>query len=111
MDVFNNPNDLALWSALVGLGLPWLVALIQQQSWPSWANALSFAAACFLAAAITEWIRNGDDWNATGYFHTFLVIVTAAIASYKLYWKPSGQIDQARSKYGLTSGKASPPQK
>ena len=99
MDVFNHPDDLALWSAIVGLFLPFLVALIQQQKWPSWANALSFGAACFLASAITEWIRTGNDWSARDFFHTFLVIFTAAIASYKLYWKPSGQIDAARSNF------------
>jgi len=89
-------NDLTLWSALVGVVLPWLTALIQSASWPSWLNALSFGGACLIAAAITEWVRNGNDWGSGGYFHTFLVIFFAGLATYKLYWKPSGHIDAAR---------------
>ena|ERR1051326_5258573 len=104
MDILNQPNDLSLWAALVGMGLPFLVGLLQHWKWPSWVNAVVFAIACFVAAAVTEWVRNGTDWNATGYFHTFLVIAVAAIALYHLYWnrKSSGGdslVDKAR-KFG-----------
>jgi hypothetical protein len=85
-----------LWSALVGIVLPQLVAYIQSAKWPPWLNALTFGAACLLAAAITEWLRNGSDWGSRGYFHTFLVIFFAGLATYHLYWKPSGHIDSAR---------------
>jgi hypothetical protein len=95
-DILNQPTDLSLWSALVGIVLPELVAFIQSEKWPSWLNALIFGAACLFAAAVTEWIRNGSSWGATGYFHTLLVIIFAGLAAYHLYWKPSGHIAAAR---------------
>jgi len=69
------------------MALPFLVGLIQKDGWPSWVNALIFAAACAVAAAITEWVRNGSSWGATGYFHTFIVIVLAAITLFHTYYK------------------------
>lgn len=89
-------SDATLWAGLVGIVLPFLVGLLQHWNWPSWVNAIVFGAGCFLAAAITEWIRNGSHWGAEGYFHTFLVIVFAALAMYHLYWNRSTLIEKAR---------------
>lgn len=89
-------NDLTLWSTLVGMALPWLAAFVQSDGFSSRVNAIIFAAAAGIAALVTELVRNGTDFSAQGYFHTFIVVTLAAIALYKLYWKPSGHIDSAR---------------
>lgn len=92
-------NDLTLWSALVGMGLPWVAAFIQSDNLSSKVNSVIFAVAGAIAALVTELVRNGTDFTAQGYFHSFIVVTLAAIALYKLYWKPSGHIDAAR-KFG-----------
>jgi hypothetical protein len=99
-------NDLTLWAAFVGVVLPWLVGLIQRTGWPAPVQALVFGAAAFIAALITEIVRNGFDFTASGYFHTFLIVFFAALASYHLYWNRGGLIAEARA----IGGKDEPPE-
>lgn len=80
--------DLVMWSGLVGFGMPPLVAIINQATWASWVRAIVTLLLCVAAGAGTAYF----DGNLTGQRWTTaaLIVATAAIASYRMFWRPSG---------------------
>lgn len=79
--------DLAMWSALVGVLLPPLVAIVNQPRWPGWARAVITAAACIAAGGITAYL----DGSLTGvrWLSAALIVAVAAVGSYQKFWRPS----------------------
>lgn len=84
-------DDLGSWAALVGIGLPALVALIQRDHFPDWVNAVIFGVAVVVASVVYGWIKFGSDFTWAHWQGTLLAIVVWGIATYKLYWNPGTQ--------------------
>lgn len=81
-------TDLDLWSALVGVGMPPVVALAVSSRWQPWQRAVTAAALCVLAGVATTWIA-GDLAGVTP-VRAVLLTATAAFGSYSTWWKGSG---------------------
>jgi hypothetical protein len=81
-------TDLDLWSALVGIGMPPLVAVAISSRWQPWQRALVAAALCMLAGVGTTWIA-GDLAGVTP-VRAVLLVAMAAFGSYSTWWKGSG---------------------
>lgn len=106
----NITSDLGSWAALVGLGLPAVVALLQRTHWSSTVNAIIFGVACVAASVVYGWIRFGSNFTWAHWQGSLLAIVVWGMATYHLYWKPSGIAEKLRAvPVGL--GPDTPPQK
>jgi hypothetical protein len=75
-------------SALVGLGLPLLVAIVQREKWPNWVRTVVGVTAVLIASVVTAAAQhklNVNDWAAS-----VLTIFLMTKTSYLAVWKPSG---------------------
>lgn len=81
-------DDLTLWAGITGFGLPLLIAVINQPQWPGWVRGIVVLAACVIDGAVTASL-NGS-LTGTSLTHGFLVAATAAIASYRMFWRTTG---------------------
>lgn len=81
-------TDLDLWSALVGIGMPPLVAVAVSSRWQPWQRAVVAAALCVGAGLATTWIA-GDLAGVTP-VRAVLVVAMATFGSYRKWWKDSG---------------------
>lgn len=73
--------------ALIGGGLPLVIALINQAQWSPKLKAVMALLVCGVAATVAAWIRGELDW--TDWRNTFIVIAGAALATYRWIWQPS----------------------
>lgn len=89
-------DDLGSWAALVGIGLPALVALLQREHWGGVVNSVIFGAACVAASVVYGVIKFGSHFTWAHWEGTLLAIVVWGLATYKLYWRPSGQVAALR---------------
>lgn len=81
-------NNLQLWSLVVGFFLPPLQSIIQQTSWPDKLRATVNFAACLIAGAGVAFFQG--DLTGRRFVEASLVVLVAAIATYKGTWKPTG---------------------
>lgn len=88
-------NDLTMWSLLVGTLLPLVVSVVQQPRWPDWLRALVTVAICIAVGAGTAFLEG----NLTGrtWLSSALVVLVAALATYKGFWKQTGVTDKIES--------------
>lgn len=100
-------DRLALWSAVVGFVLPPVLAMVMRSSWSSQVQGLVAFTACLAAAAGTVWLQ-GDLGRSQDLVTSFLLIFTAAIGTYRLYWKPSGIAPSIEAKFHPGKGYAGP---
>jgi len=82
-------TDLEMWSLLVGVLLPTLVAVIQQPKWPSWFRAVVGVAASIVAGFVTTYLTLDSALWDQGMVHAILLVSVAAWASYRNFWKPT----------------------
>lgn len=89
-------QDLVLWSTLVGMISPLIVALIQQPKFNKGAKAVITMLYCLIAAAGTAYFEG----RLTGarFATAFLIVFVAAIASFQGFWKPTGIADKVEQK-------------
>lgn len=95
--------DLAMWSLIVGFGMPPVVALVNQRRWPGWLRATVTIVLCVVAGAITAYLQGAFTdrrWTTAA-----LIIGIAAISSYRTFWRPSGIAPAIETK---TSGDPAP---
>lgn len=88
--VINPSTDLGMWSLLVGVLLPGLVAVVQRQTWSNKTRVAVGVGASAVAAFGTTYLTEGDALWDQGMLHAFLLIAVAAWASYQSLWKASG---------------------
>lgn len=93
----NITDDLGSWAALVGIGLPALVALLQREKFGDTINGIIFGVACVVASLVYGWIKFGDNLTWAHWEGTLLAIVVWGIATFKLYWKPSAMVAKLRA--------------
>lgn len=82
----NLPVDVQV-SALIGFLLPLLVAVIIRSNWPGWVKGLVVIGSSAVAGALTAWAQGKFSENWSQNIGTILIL---AIASYKLFWQPTG---------------------
>ncbi|MCZ7478923.1 hypothetical protein [Micromonospora sp. WMMC273] len=95
--------DLAMWSLIVGFGMPPIVAVVNQPRWPGWVRALITILVCVAAGAITAYLDGSltdRRWTTAA-----LIVGVAAIGSYRAFWRPSGIAPAIEQ----TSSPATPP--
>lgn len=78
-----------MWSLLVGVAIPPLVALVQQPKWPDWFRAVVGVAASVVAGFITTYLTLDSALWEQGMIHAMLLVGVAAWASYRNFWKPT----------------------
>lgn len=80
-------SSLEMWSALVGALMPLAIALINQSHWSKAWRGIMAVGLCVIAAAVTCWLRG--ELNGSNYARSVLVVLTAALTTYHVWWKPS----------------------
>jgi len=83
--------NLAEWSALVGALMPALIAVVNQPHWPPWARAVMTVLSCIVAGGITAAVEGR--FTGVGLVESVGVVLVAALAAYRWWWKPSGIAD------------------
>lgn len=84
-------SDLAMWSIIVGFGLPPIVAVLNQPRWLGWVRAVLTVLSCVIAGGITAYLSGAltdKRWTTAA-----LIVGVAAIGSYRTFWRPSGITD------------------
>ena len=81
-------SNAEMWSGIIGVFLPLVIAAVNRPGWSSGAKALVTIVACLLAAAGTAWFTGQID--AADVARSFLIVFTLAIGTYQFYWRPSG---------------------
>ena len=82
-------DPLVLWSTIVGFVLPPVLAVVMQANWRPEVKGLVAFAACLVAATGTTALQ-GHLGDGTALTTSFLLIFASAIATYRLYWRPTG---------------------
>lgn len=76
--------DLLMFSALAGVLMPPLVAIVNSPRWTSLARNIVIVVASILVGAATAWLEGrltSDRWITSA-----LIVGTAAVASYRTFW-------------------------
>lgn len=81
-------TDLELLSLVIGFFMPIIVAAIQQPKWSSGARAVITFLVCVIAGGVTVYFKGGFTGQRIG--TSALLILVAAIATYKGLWQPTG---------------------
>lgn len=81
-------TDLDMWSLLVGVLLPALIAVVNRAHWVAWVKGVVAVASSALAGGVTA-VLTGQLTGGT-WLHAALVVAVAAVAAYRLWWKPTG---------------------
>jgi amino acid transporter len=85
-----------MWSLLIGAVLPPLLAVVQQPKWPDWLRALVTLLVCVVVGLGNVYL-NGDLTHATSVVEAILLVLVAALSTYKGLWKPTGVADKIES--------------
>jgi hypothetical protein len=88
-------SNLQLWSAFVGFVLPNVVSLVNQAHWPSWVKGVVAILVSAAAAAVTTGLQGG--FTGRSFATSFVVVVSATLATYRLFWKPTGISDSVEN--------------
>ncbi len=84
----NVPDDLLMYSALVGFFLPNGIALVLQQGWSDSLKSVVGFCICLLAALGTA--RFAGNLDGQNFLTAALVVFTLATVSYRQLWRPTG---------------------
>lgn len=77
----------AVIDALVGGAMPLLIAVINQSYWSPKIKALVALVSCVAAATVAAVLRDAVDW--VNWRESLVLILGAALASYRWLWQPS----------------------
>lgn len=81
-------NQLTQISALVGVFLPLIIAVVQKQHWRNSIRVAVGVAACALAAVVTSYTKG--QLNLHDLATSAFIIFTLTKTTYLAVWKPSG---------------------
>lgn len=99
-------TDLDLFSALAGIGMPPVVALVVSSRWQPWQRAIAAVAVCAAAGVGTAWLAG--DLAGVAPVRAVLVAAMATFGSYRKWWQPSGIAKWIEEK---TTPKRKPPRR
>ena len=71
----------ALWSLLIGIGVPWITAIINRRNWASDVKLVCFFVVTLVTTGVTVLIRG--DLDASNYIRTFLLILVSAALTFQ----------------------------
>lgn len=77
-----------MWSLIVGFALPPALAIVQQSDWSPRLRAIVAFIACAIAGAGVAYFQG--DLTGRRFVEAGLVILVAAIATFKGFWRPTG---------------------
>lgn len=81
-------SNLQMWSLIVGFFMPVLIAVLEQSKWSQVVRAVVAFVACGIAALVTVVIVS--DLGTKIWIGSALTVLVTAIATYQLWWKPTG---------------------
>lgn len=76
-----------MYAAILGTVMPAIIAFVNQRRWPNWVRGLVALGLSIITGFLASYFRGnvfGGDWVRTA-----LVVATAAVVSYHVWWKPS----------------------
>ncbi len=91
------------WSALVGLLLPGLVAIVNRESWKPWVKAVVAVAASVLVGTVTALLSGG--FTGVTWVQALVIVSVASQVAYHTWWKNSGISDWIEKSINVISGK------
>ncbi len=83
-------SELGAWSAIVGMLLPIVIAMISQSGWGTRARSVLTAAISLVAAVGTVYYTNPGGIETGPLVITVATILTLAGSTYRTFWKPTG---------------------
>jgi len=86
-------DDLALWSGLVAMAVPWLAGVINRAEWAATAKWIVFGLVCLATAAGTTHFTIGID--ADNLVRSLLIVATLGSVYYRLWHKPVEQVERS----------------
>lgn len=95
------PQNLLMWNAIVAAGLPMLLAIIQQPTFPRATRAVITLAACIVGGLATAFF-NGQ-WHSEDIITSVLTIFAATLAFHTAFFKPTGITDAIENATSATS--------
>lgn len=81
-------SNLQLWSSVVGVVMPVLISLVNQPQWRPWVKSAVAIASSVIAAGVT--CELSGQLSTSDLAGAAITVATAAIATYHLFWKPTG---------------------
>lgn len=99
-------TDTALWGALFGMLVPFLVALVDQPEWSSQKRQIAALGVSVVAGMGT--VLGSGDFDPTNWVATITAVVAASQASYTLLWKPTGTARKVQRATALNGPWGSP---
>jgi len=81
-------TDIQMWSLIVGFFLPLGIAVVEQSKWSNGLRSIVAFVICGVAAAVT--VAIAGDLGGKTWVSSALVILVAAISTYKMFWQPIG---------------------
>lgn len=90
------------WSAMVGVLLPALVAVVNREDWKSWVKALIALGSSVLAGTVTA-LLSGHFTGASWLMSIGIVFGSSQII-YQTWWKGSGISDKIEQSINLIAG-------
>jgi hypothetical protein len=101
-------SNAALYALVVAVAVPWVMAAINRQAWPSTLKFALVALACALASA--GWFVANDRWDSGDWFGMALLTVVEATALFKLWHRGrSGRSRRRRARPDGSPGAARRP--
>jgi hypothetical protein len=88
-------SNLQLVSAFVGLVMPLVVSVINQEHWSSPVKGFVAVLVSLVASLVTTWANGGLHGHSLA--SSFLVIFGATLATYRIFWKPTGISDKVET--------------
>lgn len=98
------PENLLMWNAIVAAGLPMLLAILQQPTFPRWARATITLVASIIGGLATTYFSG--QWNPEDVVTSVLTIFAATLAFHTAFFKPTGITDAIEN---ATSSSSLPP--
>lgn len=81
-------SNFEMWSLIVGFALPPALSVIIQSGWSQRLQSVVAFLACAVAGAGVAYFQG--DITGRRFVEAGLVVLVAAIATYKGFWKPTG---------------------
>lgn len=92
-------NSTTTWSLLLGIAMPWLVALVNQPWWPRWARQW-VAIVCSIAGGVLVCLSTGAFTDVTDVLGACAIVLIASQAVYGRLFAKSQHVLEERTSGG-----------
>lgn len=92
------PASIDQWTAIVGVLLPLLIAVVNRTAWGSPLRAAAALGLCLLAAAGEVWVKG--QWSVGAWGQNALAIFFLVVTTYHGFWKPTGLAEAVERRTG-----------